>query len=95
MKATIIKLNFNLPTAQAVTANSIAVAFSPPGGVQLTLSDELEIDLERLDVEQDVINLTTGQTFVLKIPPNNVHDLNLPMAHGKSRFPSLARRRGQ
>jgi hypothetical protein len=46
MKARIIMTNANLPMVQAVTTNGIAIAFKPPDGVKLHLSDELEIDLE-------------------------------------------------
>jgi hypothetical protein len=94
MKASVVKLNFHLPTAQAVTANHIAVAFRPPAEISISLLDELDIDLENLDTEQDVLNLTTGKRFRANIATNNIHDLTFPPAHGTSRFPSLARRRG-
>jgi hypothetical protein len=94
MKASVVKLNYLLPTAEAVTSNHIAVAFAPPSDRSVSLSHELDIDLERLDVEQEAINLTTGMTLHLTIRATDVHDLQLPARHGSSRFPSLARRRG-
>jgi hypothetical protein len=94
MKATVAKFNRYLPMAQAVTKNSIAVAFKPPLDGSIALSHELDLDLEKLDVEQAVTNLTTGQTLHLRIASHDVHDLRLPLAHGTSRFPSVDRRRG-
>lgn len=94
MKASVIKLNFYLPIGEARTGNDIIIAFLPPTDGTVSLSDELELDLTRLDVEQDAINLTTGKPVRLKIEMQNVHDLRLPGGHGTSRFPSLARRMG-
>lgn len=94
MRAAVVKLNFYLPTAEARTGNEIIIAFRPPLDGSLSLSDELEIDLERLDAEQYVLNVTTGKMIRLKIEKQNVHDLRLPGGHGSSRFPSLDRRMG-
>jgi hypothetical protein len=95
MRASVTMLNFNLPTALAQTSNDISIAFRPPLDGSISLSDELEIDLEQLDTEQDVPNLTSGQKLRLKIEAQNVHDLRVHGEHhGSSRFPSLARRRG-
>ncbi len=94
MKATVVMFNSHLPTAQALTGNSIAVAFRPPLDGSIALSHELDLDLENLDVEQVVTNLTTGQPLRLRIATHDVHDLRLPSGHGTSRFPSLERRRG-
>jgi hypothetical protein len=94
MRAKIIKLNMSYPTAQAVTENGIAVAFKPPQNAKLHLSDEIEIDLECVGIEQTIVNMTTGATFALTIPERDIHDVRLPMIHGGSRFPSLERRRG-
>lgn len=87
-------LNFHLPTAQAVTANQIAIAFRPPEDGSISLSDELEINLEHLDTEQAVLNLTISTSFCTAIEKQNVHDLIKSGGHGTSRFPSLERRRG-
>jgi hypothetical protein len=94
MKATVVKLNLHLPTAQAATSNDIAIEFHPPVDGSISLSDELELDLEVLDAEQGALNLTTGQRVRLNIKKHDVHDLRLPGGHGTSRFPSLARRLG-
>lgn len=94
MRAKVIKLNTSYPTAQAVTENGIAIAFKPPQNVKLSLSDEIEIDLECVGIEQMISNITNGTSFPLTIPEQDIHDTRLPMAHGQSRFPSLKRRRG-
>ncbi|MDP3495696.1 MAG: hypothetical protein Q8R82_21525 [Hyphomonadaceae bacterium] len=94
MKAQVVKLNLALPTAQAVTDNQIAIAFRPPLDGSVSLSDELDFDLECLDADQDVLNLTSGNKVRLKIAAHDIHDLRLPMRHGMTRFPALARRRG-
>lgn len=94
MKATVVKLNFNYPTGEARTANDIVVAFRPPLDGSVSISDQLEINLELLDTEQDVVNLTKGRTVRLMIESQNLYDLRLPGGHGIRRFPSLERRRG-
>ena len=94
MKASVVKLNLYLPTCEARTRNDIIISFCPPVDGSIKLSDELELDLERLDIEQNVLNLRTGQTIRLKVEKQNVHDLRLPGGHGTSRFPALDRRRG-
>jgi hypothetical protein len=94
MKASVVKLNLYLPVCEARTRNDIIIAFRPPVDGSIALSDELEFDLERLDTEQDVLNLRTGHKIRLKVEKQNIHDLRLPGGHGTSRFPSLDRRRG-
>jgi hypothetical protein len=94
MKASVVKLNLYLPTCEARTRNDIIIEFRPPVDGSIKLSDELELDLEHLDIEQDVLNLRTSQTIRLKIEKQNVHDVRLPGGHGRSRFPSLDRRKG-
>ena len=96
MKASVVKLNFRHRAAsvQAVTKNHIAVAFSVPLDASISLSHNLELDLEKLDVEQSITNLTIGQLLRIRIASNDVHDLTLPVGHGTSRFPSVDRRRG-
>jgi hypothetical protein len=94
MKASVVKLNLYLPLCEARTRNDSVIAFRPPVDGSISLSDELEFDLEDLDVEQDVLNLRTGETVRLKVEKQNVHDVRLPGGHGTSRFPSLERRRG-
>jgi hypothetical protein len=105
MKATIITMRMpnppppiphNPPRAyhEAKTDNEILIVFSRPLDGALSISDELDIDLEKLDGDQDVPNLTTGKIVRLVIKKNNVHDLSFPMRHGGSRFPSPDRRKG-
>jgi hypothetical protein len=92
--ARIVMINWLLPTCSARTDNDILVAFRPPSQKGLSLSDTVEINLERLNVPQEITNLTTGSKFVVAIKDNDVHDLRLPMKHGGSRFPSIDRIKG-
>ncbi len=92
MKATVVVLNSNFQFARAQTINDLAFSFRIPAGCLLSLSDELEVDLEHLGVVQDVRNVTTGQRLSLKIEPYDVHDLKMPQ--GWLQPPALARRRG-
>ncbi len=78
---------------EAVTANEIMVRFLLPVGTQVSLSDEFDFDLERVDCEQDVPNLTKGTTHRVRVEEQNIGDSRLPGGH-VSRFPSLERRRG-
>jgi hypothetical protein len=84
----------NARSIQAVSDNGIVVQFPEPLGMSFHLQEVLSVDLELVDVEQKVTNISTGAAFPLVIPRRDVHDVRLPMAHGSSRFPSLARRRG-
>jgi hypothetical protein len=94
MLAKVVKFNALLPTAQAVTGNGIAIAFAPPMDGSISLSDELEFDLETVDCDQGVLNVTNGKTVRLRVEKQNIHDMRLPGGHGSDRFPTLERRRG-
>ena len=99
MHMTVIRLGRpalgDVRVVQAVATNGVAIAFAEPEGAALRLSDVLAVDLEIIGVEQLVANLTTGRPFKLALPERDVHDMRLPSGHGTSRFPSLARRRGE
>ena len=73
-RARIVQINWLLPTCSARTDNDILVAFSPPPK-NLSLSDTIEIDLERLNVSQEIANVTTGSKFAVTVKDNDVHDL--------------------
>ncbi len=92
MKARVKVLNPSFRMACAETPNALAVYFRVPNEDSLGLSDELDLDLERLDTEQDVRNLTRGKSVRLKIDSINVRDLRNPRA--RIQVPSLSRRRG-
>src|SRR6185437_12479195 len=100
MKAKIITIRTTPPRSseraymEAETGNGILIVFGYPTDQGISLSDELDFDLENLDHEQIVKNLTTGGSVHLSVKNNNVHDLRLPMKHGGSRFPSPFRRAG-
>jgi len=92
MKATVIVVNASFQLARAQTLNDLAFAFRIPPDGGISLSDELDVDLEYLGVVQDARNLTTGKRVRLKIEPFNVEDLHAPS--GRIQSPTLARRRG-
>ena len=92
MKAKVIILNSSFQLARAQTGNDLAFSFKIPHDSSISLADELEVDLEKLGVEQDASNLSTGKRLRLRIEPFNVHDLKLP--HARLHPPALARRRG-
>ena len=81
-------------SVSAVTANGITVVFLLPLGAQVSLSDEFEFDLERVDCEQDVPNLTKGTSHRVMVEKQNIHDARLQRGNGNARFPSVERRRG-
>jgi hypothetical protein len=98
MQFTVVKIT-QVPSGaarsvQAVSENQIAISFSEPVDMQLALLQVLEVDLEAVGQDQSVMNETTGEATVLKIPRRDVHDLRLPARHGASRYPTLRRRRG-
>ena len=92
MKATVVVLNTSFQLARARTPNDLAFSFRIPAGSSISLSDELEVDLEALGVVQDARNVTTGEALRLMIDPYNVHDLIYPQ--GRLQPPALSRRRG-
>ena len=92
MKVRVTVLNSNFLMARAETPNDLAVSFRVPNGESLEVSDELDLDLERLDTEQEARNLRTGKAVRLKIDSVNVRDLRRPDA--RFRVPPVLRRRG-
>jgi hypothetical protein len=100
MKATIttIRMTPYHPTQayhEAKTDNEILIVFQRENDGELSLSDVLEFDLERVDTDQVVKNITTGKDIYVRVDKNNVHDLQLPAKHGGSRFPDSERRAGE
>jgi hypothetical protein len=94
MRATVTLLNGRDRYAFAVTANNIRIGFALPADNSISPADELEVDLERLDVEQEVGNLTKGTRTWLTIKERDVQDLTLPSVRGEHGPPSVERRRG-
>jgi hypothetical protein len=93
MKAMIMSLNATLGWARATTSNNIGVAFKLPAEGTISLSDEIDLDLETLDTEQTALNLTTGKPVRLRIAAQDVVDLTLPEGRWPTRFPTVERRR--
>ena len=73
------------------TANQILFVFKMPPGDDLNVGDQIEIDEPALDRDMRMRNLTRGTDFVVRVPPNDAHDLRLPAGHGTTRIPSIAR----
>ena len=92
MKAQVTVVNSSFGMARAETANDLAVFFRVPKVGAVAVSHELDLDLERLDVEQDARNLTTGEPVRLKIGAFGVTDLRL--RDNRIHVPELSRRRG-
>ena len=81
-------------SCRARLRNEVLVVFPEVSAHPVNLSDKLRfIDLA-LDADVRVLNITTGDSFVVHIAANNVHDLRLPAQHGGSRTPSPTRLRG-
>jgi len=95
MRAIVTLLNTQFSAARATTTNELGIAFRLPTEGSVSLSDELDVDLQLLDVEQRVHNVTTGETLHLVIASQDVVDLRLPEARWPARFPSLERRLGR
>ena len=91
MRATIQKLNMSLPYCDARTAHDILFVFWPPTSGLLHVGDVIELDPHVLDAPQTVLHIPTGESFVIVIHKNDVHDLRLPAGNGTSRFPTQER----
>ena len=94
MRAQIISFNRSINNYQARTENNIALSFSILGGEHLKLNEVLEVDLPNLVAHQHVTRVSDGKAIRVKIGANDLHDLNLPAAHGTSRSPSKDRLAG-
>ena len=81
----------NYPVQTAM--NDIGVTFTIPGGYQLAIGDELEVDLPNVLSTQTVRRLSNGKLIEIQCRDCDVHDLRLPMQHGGSRIPTPARLR--
>lgn len=90
MRATIQKLNLNLPYADAKSSSDILFVFRPPAS-GLHVGDVIEFDPEIREVPQAARNITTAAALTLELRERDIHDLRLPAAHGSSRFPSPER----
>jgi hypothetical protein len=95
MKAKIISFNRAINHYEATTDNDIALSFSVLGDDHLKLNEILEIDLPRVVAIQQLIRISDGNIIQIKIGEHDLHDLKLPMAHGKSRIPSRERLEGE
>jgi hypothetical protein len=96
MKATIVK-HFSLDGRthyHATTVNHIALTFGTVGDERLELGETLEIDLPNLISNQRVTRTSDGTVIAIQIGSNDMHDLNLPVAHGATRAPTQARLEG-
>jgi hypothetical protein len=74
--------------------NEVLVVFPEIAGHLVKLSDNLRFVELVIDADVCVLNLTTGDSFTVRVSAKNVHDLRLPAQHGGSRAPSPERLRG-
>ena len=81
-------------SCRARLGNDVLVVFPEASEHPVNLSDKLRFVDLALDADVHVLNLTTGDSFVVHIAANDVHDLRLPAQHGGSRTPSQERLRG-
>ena len=89
MKAIITRTSSQHDSVEARTGNDILIVFSCPD--EFKLNDEVEFINFAMDGEVELKNHTRGTSNLVVIKTNNVHDLRLPMSHGRSRIPSLER----
>lgn len=90
MNATVLKIGA-LGNCEARTENDLLVVFSLPRAAALRVGDVLEFAALGLDRDVSVRNVTQDSRFTVHIAANNVHDLDLPIAHGTNRTPSEER----
>jgi hypothetical protein len=89
MKAKIIRTSSQHDSVEAKTGNDILVVFSCPD--KFNLNDEVEFYNFVMDGKVRLKNHTRGTSNLVVIKQNNVHDLRLPMSHGRSRTPTIER----
>jgi hypothetical protein len=94
MRAQISSFNRSLNNYQAKTENNIALSFSVLGGGHLRLNELLEVDLLQVIDTQQLTRISDGKVIQIKIGAHDLHDLNVPIAHGTSRSPSKERLAG-
>jgi hypothetical protein len=90
MRATIQKLNLELPYCEAKSSNDILFVFRPPSS-GLHPGDVIEFDHQVLERPQTIQNISTGTAFTAEFREQDIHDLRLPAIHGSSRFPASGR----
>ena len=90
MRATVLRRNV-FGSYSAKTDNNILVVFSVVGNEQLSLGTELEIDLLSLLKTQTLIRVQDNLAITIATKENDIHDLDIPAAHGVSRIPSKER----
>lgn len=88
---TVIKFNKDNLSCSAKTSNDILIVFKIPENLVVTIGDKIQI----FDFKMESMNTLTHQAsnteFELMINANDVHDLRLPVTHGRSRTPSKER----
>jgi hypothetical protein len=75
----------------AETENAIGVTFRIADGNTLKLGDQVEIDLPRVVTEKSILRLRDGVVVKIDLRESDLHDLRLPIHHGGTRQPSVAR----
>jgi hypothetical protein len=90
MEAEIVKITAER-SCSARLPNDILLVFSEPEGHTLQIGHRLRFNNLGLDCLIQVFNQTQGVEFRVYIASNNVHDLRLPIQHGRSRTPTRER----
>ncbi len=90
MRAVVLSKNL-FGQYSARTDNKILLVFSIVGNEELSLGAELEIDFSSLLQTQTLIRVQDNLVIPIKIKENDIHDLELPTIHEKSRIPSKER----
>jgi len=75
----------------AQTDNEIALVFRRADESELSLGDEVDVDLPNVLASQALIRARDGRLVRIHLRENDLHDLRLPARHGGSSFPSAAR----
>jgi hypothetical protein len=91
MRAKVESIRANGRSCEARSDNGILFVFAMPAGADIRLGHLLELDTNVIDAPQIVRNISTGQDLKIVLERDNIHDLQLPLAHGTSRFPSKER----
>jgi hypothetical protein len=76
---------------QAETDTEIAVAFQVLDGDQLVLGDVIELDLPKVLTRKTIVRLRDGKVLRIELRDDDLHDMRLPVKHGRPRSPTAGR----
>ena len=70
------------------------MVFKVVGIETLAIGEVIEVDLLNVLASRRIVRLGSNRTLRIELGPGDIHDLDLPAAHGGSRMPSPERMRG-